>query len=422
MKKKLIKILLGVIIVTAVAGGIYSLNAPKEVPLTKVVSKTAELTFTEQGSVAGGKTIQIYPLSSGKVLSVEVKKGQHVKEGDIICVIDSEDIKEKINQTNGSIAGYKAQMQTWQAQNQSQNQSVVEKRKLQNIIIKQSEKNLELEKKDLDRLLVLYENGFISNVDLEQAESSVEQAELTLQSHQQELELISNADENSKMSDYYKALINIEESNLKLLEKELSQTNVTAVTDGVITNLPVQETNYVSAMSSVAELTATDTLFVETYVSTNDISNIALGDSVVLKIKRRDGDVTFNGTVSYIDDTANIMISPLGLEERKVKIEVTPSISLTEEKLGIGYDVDVQFLLYKEENSLAVPKTALFKDNGIDKVWIVNGRALHAIEVKTGMDLRTETVILSGLKSDSFVVTDSNDEILKEGLKVVTKK
>ncbi|MPN49865.1 hypothetical protein SDC9_197489 [bioreactor metagenome] len=116
------------------------------------------------------------------------------------------------------------------------------------------------------------------------------------------------------------------------------------------------------------------------------------------------------------------MISPLGLEERKVKIEVTPSISLTEEKIGIGYDVDVQFLLYKEENSLAVPKTALFKDNGIDKVWIVNGRALHAIEVKTGMDLRTETVILSGLESDSFVVTGSNDEILKEGLKVVTKK
>ncbi len=422
MNKKFVKILFGVIIITIAAIGMYLLNAPKEIPLTKVTLKTAELTFMEQGYVAGGQVMEIYPLCTGKVLSVEVKKGQKVEKGDIICTIDSEDISEKINQTNSSINGYKAQLQTWLSQNEYQNQSVAEKKELQNILIKQSEKNLKLAKNELDRLLVLYENGFLSSADLEEAETFVEQAELTLQGHSQELSLISNADKNSKMSDYYKALIDIEESNLKLLKKELSQTEVKAVSSGIITNLPVEETNYVSALSPVAQLTAADNLFVETYVSTNDINSISLGDMVILKLKRRNGDANFEGKISYIDDTANIMVSALGLEERKVKVEITPSVSLMEEKLGVGYDMDVQFMLYKEEDALAVPKTALFKDNGADKVWLVRKGVLETAEVKTGIELRTETIILSGIEADSFIVTDSNNEILKNGLKVVLKK
>lgn len=63
-----------------------------------------------------------------------------------------------------------------------------------------------------------------------------------------------------------------------------------------------------------AELAVTDKLFVEAYVSTNDISSITLGDLVVLTLNRRDSDITFEGTVSYIGDTATLMISPIGLE------------------------------------------------------------------------------------------------------------
>lgn len=419
MKRKIVNILLGVIALVAVVSIIYMLKKPTEIPLTKVTLKTAELTFTEQGNFVSGQVIQIYPLSEGKVLNVAVKEGEYVNAGDVICTIDPETIQERINQINSTIAGYQAQLQTWQSQNQNQNQTVSKRRELQNLLIKQSEKSLELAKKELNRISILYENDFVSLVDLEQAQSFVEQQELMLQSQQQELELIFNADRDSQMESYYQSLIDIEKTNLKLLEKELLHTTVIAVSSGTITALPVQETNYVSGMSPVAELTVTDKLFVETYVSTNDISSIALGDPVVLTLNRRDGDITFEGAISYIGDKATLMISPLGLEERKVKIKVTPNLSLIEENIGIGYDVDVQFLLYKENEQLTVPKTALFKDNEVDKVWLVKNGVLHAAEVITGTELRTETVVLSGLEANSFVVTDANDEALKEGLRVI---
>lgn len=80
MNKKFVKILFGVIIITIAAIGMYLLNAPKEIPLTKVTLKTAELTFMEQGYVAGGQVMEIYPLCTGKVLSVEVKKVRRLKK------------------------------------------------------------------------------------------------------------------------------------------------------------------------------------------------------------------------------------------------------------------------------------------------------------------------------------------------------
>jgi hypothetical protein len=119
--------------------------------------------------------------------------------------------------------------------------------------------------------------------------------------------------------------------------------------------------------------------------------------------------------VSAIENSAEVKISALGIEERKVKVTVTPDMS---NELNEGYNVDVKFHYYFEENKLAVPKTALFKENGVDMVWIVqNGRAVKT-PIQKGAELRTEFVIDRGLNEGVIVITDCNLSGLKEGIKV----
>jgi hypothetical protein len=105
----------------------------------------------------------------------------------------------------------------------------------------------------------------------------------------------------------------------------------------------------------------------------------------------------------------------LGIEERKVKVTVTPDMP---NELNDGYNVDVKFHYYFEENKLTVPKTALFKENGVDMVWAVQNGRLVKIPVQKGVELRTEIVIDNGLIGGIIVITDCNLSGLKEGIKV----
>ena len=53
-------------------------------------------------------------------------------------------------------------------------------------------------------------------------------------------------------------------------------------------------------------------------------------------------------------------------------------------------------------------------------VWVVRGadHEAKAVTVVTGMELRTETVIESGLNVGDYVVSDANNEGLRDGVKV----
>jgi HlyD family secretion protein len=86
--------------------------------------------------------------------------------------------------------------------------------------------------------------------------------------------------------------------------------------------------------------------------------------------------------------------------------------------LGMGYSVDVRFYLYREDGQFTVPRTALFKNNGSDRVWVVREGRAEQLEVQKGMELRTETVILSGIYAGDFVVTDANNAGLRAGVRV----
>jgi len=85
---------------------------------------------------------------------------------------------------------------------------------------------------------------------------------------------------------------------------------------------------------------------------------------------------------------------------------------------GLGFETDVKFFIYKADNKIAVPKTALFRDGGRDMLWVVREGAALAIPVTKGMELRTETVIEAGLRGGDRVVTDANNKDLKNGVKI----
>lgn len=422
MKKKVKWIGLAVVVLAAVAAAIASLLTPAAVPLTRVSPQRAELTLLAQGSVAGDRVVAIYPLTSGALLEVYVTEGQRVKAGDLICAIDPEPILQQIRQAESGIQSSRAQQQNFLDQTYGSQIVRQEQLQLQSLRIQQGERDLAQARTDLERLQSLYDIGALALVELEEASAAAAQLELALQSSRAEYAILQADADGASMSDHYEAMIALEQSKLALLERELENCTVTVAADGVISALPVLESNYVSVNAPVAELTVTESLRVKTDISTRDVDSIREGDEVLLRLKRRGGDTELSGKISKIAETAELSISSLGLEEYRVKVEIQPGPLPAGAGFGAGYDVEVEFILYREEDRLLVPKSALFRLNGSDMLWLADNGRLRAVEVQKGMELRTQFVIEGGLAPDDLVVSDANDKLLKNGLRVGTEE
>ena len=418
--KKIIKIVILAVIVIAIAGGVYySMTAPVTVPTTTVAAKTVELAISERGVVSKEKQVLIYPLAQGPLLRVYVTEGQTVGVGDILCEIDPGALHMRVEELRGAIRGYEAQIRLARAQAQSTNAVTDERINLQNAVIAQRELELGRAQEHLRIMEEMFELGIIPKIEVDAARDIVIDCHTAVIMSQQELLLINAGREVANLAQFYQTLIESTEVTIAIIESEEKNYTVISTAAGVITRLPVNDSNVVNMAIPVAEITVPDDAVIEVFVSTQDINSIRVGDTVDLVLNRREGEIRFNGRISHIDSVAEIRLSALGIEERRVKVEIIPNMAGVEDaELGNGFDVGVRFILFREENKLAVPRTALFKDGDADMIWVVRDGAAQTIEVTLGMELRTETVVESGLADGDVIVTDANNTDLKIGVAV----
>ena len=480
--KKPIKIAIMIVaLLASVVGGIYYMTLPISVRMVKVSAKTAELYFTEQGVVAAEKTIQVYSSVQGALDTLFAREGQLVAAGDRLLSVDDSGFRLQKEQIENGIKSLEAQLagvdvedaamrsnltatrnmlqgellalnaqatqsdQAFASQQELQSEQV----RVQQILIDQQQSVLDKAMENLERIEELYLGGVLPRIDYEDAGTAVAFAESQLDAAKGQMAIIvasapesstehfeglrasinaqiaginqqlaQNTTQSSKA--HFEAMIAIEESKLVQLDREIANAVVTAPASGIVTVLHAQGTNYISVGVPVAEITVPGSLSIDVYVSTQDIDSIEIGEIVGLTLRRRSGDIAFQGIVAEVDSTAVVRLSALGVEERKVKVGIQPQLP-DDLELGLGHAVDVTFHIFKEEDRFIVPRMAIFRDNGQEMVWAVRGSdsgVVEAIAVVTGMELRTDIIIESGLEEGDHVVSDANNPDLRNGRKV----
>ena len=485
MKKPIKFAIIGFLILASAVGGIYYMMMPVPVRMTPVIAQVAELSFTEQGVVVAENTLLVFPIAQGELNYLYVREGQQVQAGDILLTVDDTALRLRLEQVRSGIRSLEAQLANLDVEQNrmrqdlqstrnalqgelralnaqaadtsrtaaNQNEAIYEQTRIQNVLIEQNQNDVDLARENFQRVESLFNSGIATRSELDIAESNLTRAETQLEASQHQLTIIAaggvrdsaeyfagvraslNAriaginqqlgqDFTTQTAAQINALIDIEQANAAQLEREIDNTKITAPVGGIITTLQAQTTNFINAATPVAEITVPGNMSIETYVSTQDISSIRVGDTVGLTLRQRLGNIEFNGRVTEIDSTAVVRFTALGVEERKVSVRIEPNLP-SGVQLGIGYAVDATFYVFREENRIIVPRTAIFRSNGEYKVWAVRGGdsgQVHAVPVVTGMELRTETVIESGLNEGDFVINDANNQNINEGVRVINER
>lgn len=331
------------------------------VQVQEVTSDTIATENKVSGKIAADNETSIYVASSVKCTAVYVQAGDTVQAGQMICTLDLDSTLSSYNAANIS---YDSAAQSYQDQ-----KAILDKQ-------------VQLAQDNLNNLKALYEIGAASQLEIDQAELSLQQAEAGRTSTLAQLE-----------AGMQSAKSNVEQLST-LLEDVDSQGNVVAPTAGTLVSLNAVENAFVSPSMPVAVIDGPEQMKVTVSVSEALVPKLAIGDEAEVTVSAVDA--TFTAQIRSVEQTANAQTK---------LYTVTLTVPADVSGLLSGMFADVTFRTNASENAVVVPTEAILTSGEEQYVFVVENDTAKYVPVTTGLTGNGVTEITSGLQPGQQLVT-----------------
>jgi HlyD family secretion protein len=369
---------------------------------TTIESKeVASYVFTS-GKVVAKEDRSVYAQSPGVLKSVDVALGQEVKAGDVLAVFESDTIDQQIaaSRTQLSIAQENL--------NQIRNSGKINF----DLALKTAVRAYEDAVKSYQDQLALFNAGAISQSELDLARRQMERAET------EKLSTERNYNNYGKESTIRIQALSVTAARqtLNQLIDQKEKLIVKAPVAGIVYAVNVKAGQIATQAQPMFAISSTGELKVTASISEYDISQLKLGQSVVIK---SDGfDEAYAGEVSYISDVARNLASAQAVET-VVDIEVT--FKTTDTRFKPNYSANLEILTAKKASALTVPYEAIYTDkDGVKKIFaVVAGAAVEKI-VQLGIEGDLEVEVMNGSIAEGDIIILDPTETLKDGDPVQT--
>ncbi|SHK12235.1 efflux RND transporter periplasmic adaptor subunit [Paramaledivibacter caminithermalis] len=409
MKKKIIKITSVVIIVLVIIFGLFFKINKGNVIIAEIyeVGRGGISEYVEEtGRVKSRGQRIIYSTTMGQVNNINVDEGDIVKEGDVLGHIDSEEIELEIKALEAEIQGLQA---TYKEAIKPVDKSKIDKAEAN---VESMKANVEEAKRNLINSKKLYEDEAVSLDAYKAAQNNLVVKENSLKIAENELKLLKKGASNN-IKNKYEAQIAGLIYKKEILEKKKEDMIIKAPTEGSITEIFIKEGSYVQPSMEMFEIGNIKELYVEVDVLASEVKDIKEGGVVIIY----SDDLGINkleGQVEKVYPKAFSKISDLGIEQKRVKIDVSiPKVS----NLKIGYDVDTKFKIRSKTDALIVPDNTVFDIENEKYVFVLEDNKAVLKRVEIGLEGEDFIEVKSGLKEGDRVII-SPDEDIEEGVTV----
>jgi len=191
---------------------------------------------------------------------------------------------------------------------------------------------------------------------------------------------------------------------------------VTAPVRGTLLRVLRDDAGPVAAGTPLVELGDLRAIEAVVDVLSSDAARIAVGAPAM--IEAWGGEHAIAGVVRSVEPSAFTRISALGIEEQRVNVIVT--LTAPPPALGDGFRIEARIAIWRGDDVLAIPATAMFRDRDRWAVYAVrDGRArLQLIEI--GHRGAIDVEITSGLDDRDVVIAHPGDRIA-DGVRVAPR-
>ena len=451
-KKK--KIVMGVLIALVVAGGgftAYSTISGVKNSMASLGGKYSVIeagendlskTISNSGKVIGNGTVDVTTKLTAEVSEVNVSIGDSVKEGDVLCVFDDSEIREKYNSLKKRIKNSDKKTESSHEKNERDLETAKSKKK---IAVARAKRAYDKAVRERDNAYNKYNSlvneynshlndGPESDYDFATADATIDQLYEGLSAYDDAVTTAQDAyndtiDQWDETIQEYQDVIDAEEftednednKELKELKEQLDQCTVTAPQDGVITALNVNE-GTIPQSASLMTIVNTDKTVIELTVKETEITHISEGmeavvTSKVLPDEKMPAKITRIVNVLSSDPAA---MTEGGEGGSGYKVEVT--LDTTNEELLIGMSASVEITLEAVGKKLSVPYSGIVEEDDKTYVYVATpdkenkgSYTAKKVEITTGVESDFYTEIAGGdvKKGDLIIENPQGDDLLE---------
>ncbi|MGM0603400.1 MAG: efflux RND transporter periplasmic adaptor subunit [Bacillota bacterium] len=326
------------------------------------------------------------------VTAVYVEVGDKVKAGDLLIELDDRKTALKVIQAEASLQNARANLQS--ALNGARPQEIAQKEAQ----LEQAESELKLQEEDYNRKKQLFEEGYISQQELDQSANKYTAARSSYRSALKSLELLKMGVREEEILSL-KSQVRQSEANLEQAKIEHGYSRITAPISGIISQVNVEKGQMTSAGTAVI-ITDIDEIELTAYVNEIEVNKIKAGEEV--NISFRSLNTNFSGIVKSI--------SPSTAENRQ-SFPVRIIVDNPENIIKAGMSAQVELKTARAENAVLLSQNAVIEENGKNYVFLIEeGKAVKR-EIIIALENEETAVVEKGLEASEEVITIGKDNV-----------
>lgn len=336
------------------------------------------------GQTVAENAVTLAPKYTGRVSEVRVKLGDTVKKGDVLLVQDTGDLDISIQETTASAEGAKADELVADATYEAN--------------YYRTKSDYELEKDQYERSEYLFSIGAISQntLDIAKQEYLASKAAFEIMENQAK----DGEDAASVLSKRYAA--EKIRHNVEALKKQRDDLILRSPIDGMVSYRKAEAGEIITGGSKVFSIVDGRKIYVDCTLSESDAAILNTGDTVPVTVDALGK--TYSAAIIYV--------SPAMDEAAKT---YTVRLSLNNENnddIKVGLFARGHIDILQRENTIFVPKEAVFYKNGKPSVFVLKeDNTVEDREVTIGLLNDKEEEILSGVNDGETVVLNNQDKL-----------
>ncbi len=265
----------------------------------------------EYTGIVEGVSVKVPALTGGKIINMNIKKGQFVETGQLIAVVDTLELTINKDQVAASLEELAVQTEIAKT----------------NLFRTNNDYNYIKDK--FERMNKLYKSNSIPKQTLDDVKNKFESIESALASAKQNLKSI---DAKRKQL----------EAQLKLIEKKIDDAKIISPFAGYITSKFFETGEAIMQLNPVVEIINTKNMEMDIYVSETQLPEINLGQEVKINIDGTDKDLT--GKIDWISPKSEFTPKTILTPETRTSLVYAVKIAIdnTDGILKHGMPVVVQ--------------------------------------------------------------------------------
>lgn len=341
------------------------------------------------GEIKAVEETGVIAKTPGKIKQIFVKVGDHVKTGDLLFTLDSDDIAAQLAQAEAGVEVAKANLE--KTKSSGYTQSLLQARSEYD----QAKLSYDDATTDYTRSKMLFDSNALSKKELDASKTKYDMAKQRFDNAQKNLELVekSSGPESTRISESQLAQAI---SNVQLIKAQLNNMSVRAPISGVVSAKNINVGEGASSASPAIVISNTSALNAEINIPEKLINKFSIGQKLTVAVQTLEGK-TFEGEVSNINPTIDA-----ATKNYKVKIKL---LSKTEE-IRPGMFAKITLDVDRRDNVITVPNQAVVAESGVYFIFVVKDGKIVKTPIKIGISNHKVVEITQGLNPGDNLVTE----------------